>query len=482
VTTTAVASTPAKGFDWFKYLQPEYSYARHLGVGAAVYSRCTTGCELTLGKISATGNTVLNRDTGAAKPLELGAIFYSGQAPVLDAEAKQAGGLALMANEDQAFGPATTRSTGVVFLSTAEFAALDPELKKQPGVLIPLPAAYVKNEVENQPTSAGQPDTSCAKAAPIWSKVCASSGQVEIGQRLFDGQLVLVDSYQNVQVGDSMSFLKITLTEAADGPTGFASGFRAADAAPASGGGDASTPSAIRKQHIVTATKGILDVQDVRIYGPPGASGAHSMVVQVEISIWMKAELVMQTLKLESKPCALGSSISQAGVCETCNGPALYNFARTAVTEFKQLRPSECKPCNNTMFTCEGGSNLVPKVGYQNVQLTEGEATDIFIQCIKIADKDICLSAGKCLTGYQGVGCNTCSPSYYRDFNGKCEACIHSDGVSVVLMIARWLFFLIFAFYLTRLISSSLKEDEISVSNHLMKALINFFVLLALIL
>jgi len=102
------------------------------------------------------------------------------------------------------------------------------------------------------------------------------------------------------------------------------------------------------------------------------------------------------------------------------------------------------------------------------------------MQCIKIADQELCQSAGTCLTGYQGVGCNTCAPSYYRDFDGRCEACIHSDGISVVLMVAIWLFFFIFAYYLTRLMSSSMEEDEISVSNHLIKALINFVVLLAL--
>lgn len=99
MTTTAVVGAGGS-FDWLKYLQPEYSYATTLGVGAAVYSKCTTGCELILGKISATGNTVLNRDTGAAKPQELGAVFHTDQAPVLNAEAKQAGVLALVANED----------------------------------------------------------------------------------------------------------------------------------------------------------------------------------------------------------------------------------------------------------------------------------------------------------------------------------------------------------------------------------------------
>jgi hypothetical protein len=201
---------------------------------------------------------------------------------------------------------------------------------------------------------------------------------------------VLLDALKNVQVEDSMSFIKITFTEAADGPTGFASGFLAGAVPTSSNGGDAATLSTIQKQHIVTAVKGIIDVQDVRIYGPPGASGANSMRVQVEISIWKKEELIMQTMKLESMPCELGTSISLAGVCETCNGPAMYNFEREAVANFKQLKPSECKPCNNTMFTCGGGSNLVPKVGYQNVQLTQGEATDIFIKCIKIADQEIC--------------------------------------------------------------------------------------------
>jgi hypothetical protein len=188
-----------------------------------------------------------------------------------------------------------------------------------------------------------------------------------------------------------MSFVKITLTEAADGPTGFASGFLAGDAVPTAGdGADASTLPTIPKQHIVTAAKGILDVQDVRIYGPPGASGAYSMGVQVEISIWMKDELIVQTVKLESLPCEPGTSISRAGVCETCTGPALYNLARKAVATFKDLRPSACKPCDNTVFTCTGGSNIVPKVGYQNLQLTQGEATDVFIKCIKIEDQELC--------------------------------------------------------------------------------------------
>ena len=99
-----------------------------------------------------------------------------------------------MADDGQAFGSATARSAGIVFLTIAEFAELDPELKKQPEELVPLPPAYVKNAVVTQPTPGGQPVTSCTKAAPIWAKVCASRGKVEIGQKLFGGQLVLVDA------------------------------------------------------------------------------------------------------------------------------------------------------------------------------------------------------------------------------------------------------------------------------------------------
>ena len=73
------------------------------------------------------------------------------------------------------------RTCACFAVSAAAFAALDPELKKQPGVLVPLPDVYIENEVENQPTSGGQPDTSCTKAAPIWSKVCANGAKVEMG-------------------------------------------------------------------------------------------------------------------------------------------------------------------------------------------------------------------------------------------------------------------------------------------------------------
>jgi hypothetical protein len=75
-----------------KYLSQEYSYWKHVGLGAAMYSNCPKAdCEVTLGKLVVSNNTVKNLDTGVIKPLNKGVIFYVGQVPVFTFEAKQSG-------------------------------------------------------------------------------------------------------------------------------------------------------------------------------------------------------------------------------------------------------------------------------------------------------------------------------------------------------------------------------------------------------
>ena len=72
------------------------------------------------------------------------------------------------------------------------------------------------------------------------------------------------------------------------------------------------------------------------------------------------------SLTIDTVECLPGELVSERGFCRSCQGPDLYqtdSILHLFSDEIQQVL-EDCRHCNKTVFTCNGGNSLTAQQGY----------------------------------------------------------------------------------------------------------------------